>query len=361
MENAGIILMAIGCSMLAMTWKQPEIAGVAMAGALFHILNHAVCKGLLFLGSGAVYWGIGSRRVEIMGGLAKKMPFTAICFAVASIAIAGLPPFNGFMSKFIIYIAGLQSATLDSPQAMLLAVAILGGLALISGLASIVFARTFGLIFLGASRHDKAHEVKEIAPILRIPFVLLLLLIAFLTIMLPWLLTPVLRVAWLILSPQTGFVSDGLQGEFLLAPMIVVVKFSLVLITLVIAGWQIRSRFFSLGDRSDRPTWGCGYAAPDAKMQYTSSSFSQTIVDLFSSFIRPKKRGEEVSGLFPQHASFRTDTPDALLRYLFTPLFALVDRVLLPLRRLQHGRLHLYICYVAITLLILLIWKVAII
>ncbi|EKD83083.1 MAG: hypothetical protein ACD_39C00897G0001 [uncultured bacterium] len=361
MENAGIILMAIGCSLVAISWKQPFIAGAAMVGALLHILNHSVCKGLLFLGSGAVYWGVGTRKLEMMGGLAKKMPFTAVCFAIASAAIAGLPPFNNFVSEFIIFVAALQTATITDPAALLLAALILGGLALIGGLAVATFTRTFGLVFLGAPRHDKKHEINEITPLVRAPFIILVALIGILTVAAPWLIKPLLGVSLLLMKDQSGFSAIDLQGELIQQPVFMVIQFSLAILVLVIVAWQIRSRFFSAGDRSDRLTWDCGYAAPDARIQYTSSSFSQTIVDLFSAIVRPYKHGEKVSGLFPQHASFKTDAPDSLLRYLFVPLFGLVDRGLRPFRALQHGRLHLYICYVAITLLVLLIWKVVVI
>jgi hydrogenase-4 component B len=360
MENAGIILMAIGCSALAMSWKQPLVAGIAMVGALLHVLNHSVCKGLLFLASGAVYWGLGTRKLELMGGLAKKMPFTAVCFAIASAAISGLPPFNNFISEFIIFIAALQTATIEDPAALLLAAIVLAGLALIGGLAVATFTRTFGLVFLGASRHDKKQEINEITPLVRAPFIILMLLVGVLTVASPWLLKPIHAVAMLIMKDHAGISAPASPVEFLQQPIIMVVQFSLALLVLVIAGWQIRQRFFSEGDRSDRMTWDCGYAEPDARIQYTSSSFSQTIVDLFSAIIRPYKHGEKVSGLFPQHASFRTDSPDSFLRYLFMPLFGLVDRGLRPFRALQHGRLHLYICYVAITLLVLLIWKVVV-
>jgi len=357
-ENAGIITMAIGCSILAIVWKQPFIAGAAMAGALLHILNHAVCKGMIFLASGVVYHTIGTRKLEVMGGIARSMPFTATCFAIGATAIAGLPPFNSFISEFIIFVAGLQVATLQEPAALLLAFLIMSGLALIGGLAVATYARTFGLVFLGAPRQEKRHEISDIAPSLRLPFMILLGFILVLTVTSPWLVEILLRVAATLMAGHQGFALADLQGELLHKPLIIVVQFSVALLALVIAGWQLRSRFFSTGDRSDRPTWDCGYAAPDARMQYTSSSFAQTIVDIFSPVVRPYKHGEKVTGLFPQHASFRSDAPDSLLRYLFSPLFGLVDRILLPLRGLQHGRLHLYICYVAITLLALLLWKV---
>lgn len=360
-ENAGIIMMGIGCSLVAIAWKQPFIAGVAMIGALLHILNHAVCKGLIFLAAGVVYHAMGTRKLETMGGLARSMPFTAVCFSVAAVAISGLPPFNSFISEFVIFTAGLHTATIKEPTAVLLSFMIMSGLALIGGLAVATYARTFGLVFLGAPRQAKRREISDVMPALRLPFLLLLAAIAVLTLASPGIIDVLQSVVLVFMARQTEFTAASMQIESLQSPVGIVVMFSLALIVIVFVAWQIRHRFFSAGDRSDRPTWDCGYAAPDARMQYTSSSFSQTIVDIFSAVVRPYKHGEKVSGLFPQNASFRTDAPDSLLRYLFTPIFSLVDRVLLPLRAFQHGRLHLYICYVAITLLVLLIWKVVVI
>ena len=141
-------------------------------------------------------------------------------------------------------------------------------------------------------------------------------------------------------------------------PVTVSAAVSFFLTLFVVLFWLIRSRFFSAGDIDNRCTWDCGFAAPDSRIQYTSSSFSQPVSEIFSSIVRPYRHGERVAGFFPEHASFRTDAPDSLLRYLYIPLFGLIDRAMVPLRALQHGRLHLYICYLAIVLLALLIWKV---
>ncbi len=357
MENAGIILMALGCAVLANIWKQPAMAFAALAGALMHILNHATCKGLLFLGSGAVYFGTGTRKLEAMGGLAKSMPYTAFAFGIGSAAIAGLPPFNNFVSEFLIFLAGLKAATVGSSSALLLAGIILTGLGLIGGLAVACFARTFGLVFLGASRSDKKTEPQEILPMVRLPLAIMVFTIFAASLLSPWLLLPVARVAadigaasGLIFSPADVLVSA--------MPLQAISVFSLALLVLVAGGWLLRKKFFSKGDVDERGTWDCGFASPDARIQYTSSSFSQPTSEVFSSIVRPYRHGEKVNGLFPQHASFRTDAPDSLLRYLFIPLFGFIDRMMVPLRALQHGRLHLYICYVAIVLLALLIWKV---
>ena len=357
MENAGIILMALGCAVLAMVWKQPAMAFAAFAGALFHILNHSICKGLLFLGSGVVFFGTGTRKLEAMGGLAQKMPFSALVFGIGSAAIAGLPPFNNFISEFIIFLAGLKSAAIGASPALLLSAIILAGLGLIGGLAAACFARTFGLVFLGASRSDKKNEPEEVCLSVKLPMGILTVALLVVAFSGPWLIQPVTVVVNKIVAvANVPFLPEDVA--LVADPLRTVSAFSLALFVLAILGWQIRRRYFSEGDVEGRGTWDCGFAAPDARIQYTSSSFSQPVIEVFSSIIRPYRYGEKVAGLFPSHASFRTDSPDSLLRYLFAPLFSFIDRSFIPLRGLQHGRLHLYICYVAITLLLLLIWKV---
>jgi len=357
MENAGIILMGLGCGVLAGVWKQPVLAFAAFAGAFLHIFNHSVCKGLLFLGSGAIYYGVGTRKLELMGGLARKMPFTAVTFGIGAAAIAGLPPFNNFYSEFMIFLAGLQAAKAGSAAALLLSGTILAGLGLIGGLAMACFARTFGLFFLGASRNEKRNAPEEVNTFVKIPLGILVFIIFASSLAAPWLLYPVGKVVAAIGAPA-GLVFSAADVLVVAGPVRSIMGFSLCLILLAVSGWLLKCRFFSAGDVYGRCTWDCGFAAPDARIQYTSSSFSQPVVEVFSSVARPFRHGEPVSGLFPQKASFRTETQDSLLRYLHFPLFGLINRGMVPLRKLQHGRLHLYICYIAIVLLVLLLWKV---
>ena len=359
-ENAGIILMALGCAVLASIWKQPAMAFAALSGALLHILNHSICKGLLFLGSGAVYFGTGTRKLEAMGGLAKSMPFTALAFGIGAAAIAGLPPFNNFVSEFLIFLAGLKATRLGTSSALLLSATVLAGLGLIGGLAAACFSRTFGLVFLGAPREEKPIPPREIQPMVRLPMAILVVAIFSVALLSPWLLLPVSHVVAQIGAPAGMLFS---ADDLLLSavPLRAISAFSLALVILVILGWRIQKSRFAKGEVQDRPTWDCGFAAPDARIQYTSSSFSQPVSEVFSSIVRPFRHGEKVSGLFPQRASFRTEAPDSLLRYLFIPLFALIDRLVMPLRALQHGHLHLYVGYLAIALLALLLWKVAVI
>jgi len=228
---------------------------------------------------------------------------------------------------------------------------------MIGGLAAACFSRTFGLVFLGAGRVEKKHEPEEVDLPVKVVLVVPAVLIAVLPIFVPSVLRIIAEIVNSIVLPANSSFDylSALAG--IEHPVGIVSMIMPVLLGLVLIGWLIRKRFFSEGDVSDRPTWDCGFAAPDARMQYTSSSFSQPLVESFSAIVRPFRHGEKVFGLFPQHASYRTDSPDSILRYLVTPVFSLIDRIMIPVRALQHGRLHLYICYLAITLLILLVWK----
>jgi len=357
MENAGIIMMALGAAILGLAWKNDPLIFLGISAALLHILNHSICKALLFLASGAVFRGCGTRRVESMGGLAHHMPFTAMAFGAGAAAISGLPPFSAFISEFLIFLAGLTAATSGKPEALTLAVILMGGLAMIGGLAAACFARTFGLVFLGAPRVEKKNAPNEVSQLIKFVFFIPVFLLTLLPLVAPAVLKKIGLVVNTIVQPLNPSFNSSSMFTLIEKPVAIISLMLPAVLALVVFGWLIRKRFFSQGDVSDRPTWDCGFAAPDARMQYTSSSFSQPLVESFSAIVRPFRHGEKVAGLFPQNASFRTDSPDSLMRYLITPLFSVIDRVMIPFRALQHGRLHLYICYLAITLLVLLIWK----
>ena len=129
------------------------------------------------------------------------------------------------------------------------------------------------------------------------------------------------------------------------------------LLILAAALFLIRRRLPRGQEETATGTWDCGYARPTARMQYTASSFAQPLTDLFQIFLRTRERGNAVRGFFPPEATFGTETPDAARERLFAPLFHAIDRAVAPIRRMQHGRVHEYLLYIAIVLVILLIWK----
>ena len=155
-ENIGIIALGIGAGLLGLAWNQPVLVVLGFGGGILHVLNHAVFKSLLFLGAGAVVHSTGTRDIDHLGGLIKSMRWTAVTFLVASAAISGLPPFNGFVSEFLIYVAGFSGVRAGHLRRSSWPSRIGGGLALIGGLAAACFAKAFGVVFLGEPRSSHA-------------------------------------------------------------------------------------------------------------------------------------------------------------------------------------------------------------
>jgi hydrogenase-4 component B len=354
-ENIGIIAIGIGAGILGLCWNQPALVTLGFGGGILHVLNHAVFKSLLFLGAGAVAHSSGIRQIDQLGGLIRRMRWTGVTFLVGSAAICGLPPFNGFISEFLIYIAGFKAVRAASPQTSILAVGIVTGLALIGGLAAACFAKAFGVVFLGEPRTEHSVNVHEVGWAMRWPMVVLAAMCLGIGLLAPQ--------AVEVVQPAVGVVA-GLGDEVLiqsasgtLASLVGVVHVSVAL--LVLAGGLLFIRRYLPRGRQEvvTGTWDCGYARPTTRMQYTASSFAQPLADLFRLILGTRKHGAVVSGYFPKQADFETETPDAAHERLFAPLFRLVDSCAAPIRRVQHGRIHEYLLYIAITLVVLLIWK----
>jgi formate hydrogenlyase subunit 3/multisubunit Na+/H+ antiporter MnhD subunit len=352
-ENIGIIALGIGTGVLGVCWKVPALAILGFGGGILHVLNHAIFKSLLFLGAGAVVHSTGTRDIDRLGGLMKSMRWTAVTFLVASAAISGLPPFNGFISEFLIYIAGFKSLRMAVPGTVILAMGIGTGLGLIGGLAAACFAKAFGIIFLGEPRGPEAVNAHEVGWVMRLPMVVLAVMCLGIGLLAP--------LAISVVSPAVSVVT-GLNIEKSAWAQDVSILQSIVQVSVLLlglaAGFLIVRRCLLRGKQETiTGTWDCGYARPTARMQYTASSFAQPLTELFKIFLGTRKHQTGVTGFFPQQATFETETPDAATDRLFAPLFRLIDTCVAPIRRMQHGRIHEYLLYIAITLVVLLIWK----
>ena len=172
-ENIGIIMMGLGVGMIGWSAGMPSVAILGMTGGLLHVLNHALFKGLLFLGAGSVYQAAHTREIDLLGGLIKKMPVTACCFLIGAVAISGLPPLNGFVSEFLIYLASLRGATAMGADVAIPLFLAVGSLALIGGLAAACFTKAFGIVFLGEPRSQDAAHAREAHPLMLVPMLLL--------------------------------------------------------------------------------------------------------------------------------------------------------------------------------------------
>jgi NADH:ubiquinone oxidoreductase subunit 5 (subunit L)/multisubunit Na+/H+ antiporter MnhA subunit len=294
--------------------------------------------------------------MDRLGGLGKKMPWTSILFLVGAVSICALPPFNGFVGEFLLYLGVFSHNDVSAGiSTSIFATTIIGGLALIGGLAAACFTKAFGIVFLGEPRTDitkHAHEAGAAMKIaMAIPAVGCLAAGVFSPKIFPIIgtvISEVIKMPTKQIWPQIARSSGVLWQVVEIGSVFV----GMVLILAIARWWLLRGRTVGTG-----PTWDCGYASASSRIQYTGSSFTQPIVALFKMFIRSKKTVNPPSGLFPQSASMKTETPDICTEYAYRPGFVWVGERLSMLRWLQQGRVQMYVLYIALTLWILLMWK----
>ncbi len=349
-ENIGIIALGMGVGLLGLNANSPVIAALGFAGALLHVINHALFKGLLFLCAGAVQHGAHTLHIEELGGLQRRMPRTAILFLLGAAAISGLPPLNGFVSEFLIYLGAYRGVgSLDANGAASMA-AVIGGLALIGGLATACFTKAYGIVFLGLPRSREAAQAHEAGPLMLVSMALLAAACVLIAVLAP-VIIPLFAPA---VSQITRFdVSPVLAGAM---PSLRAITFGAGGLMLLIGLLAIlRRRLLSRRIVSRAVTWDCAYEAPNPRMQYTASSFAEPLTKLFDFILRPHRKAHLPMGLFPDSASFSEETPDAARRILFHPAYAAVEWCALRMRWLQNGRVQIYVVYIMLTLLAVLV------
>ena len=317
-ENVGIAGIGFGLGCLGLSWNNPVLVVLGFAGGLMHVLNHAFFKCLLFYAAGAVYQATQSVDVERLGGLARRMPWTAAGFLVGGVAISALPPFNGFASEFTLY-AGLFSGQ-GLPVGARLALYGVGALlAFVGAVSALSITRAFGVGFLGAPRDTSVHPPVEASRWMLWPMGLHALGVVALGVF------PVLGF-WMVQGPVgialaslTGpaaqaapaalaDLADRLSGIGLLAGLL------LLVVLLVLA---LRAAMAGAAPRQRSATWGCGYGAVNARMQTTGAGFSADFAERFRGVLLLVRRQKAPQGYFPADAWLITDCVDAVERRLF--------------------------------------------
>ncbi|MFH1028819.1 MAG: proton-conducting transporter membrane subunit [Pseudomonadota bacterium] len=348
-ENIGIIAMGIGVALIGAATGSPLLTALGLGGALLHVLNHATFKALLFLGAGSVIHAAGTREIDRMGGLLRYLPWTAAFFMVGAIAICGLPPLNGFVSELLIYLGFFHGAIADDGAAAVVTALAAPALALIGGLAVACFVKVVGVVFLGAPR-SQFHTPHEADWSMRIPM-LILVLVCFAIGIFPAAVAPLLQsavIAWLPATAEVPAINS-------LAPLGWITILAIALLALCLLSWLWYRRRLERSTVTSSATWGCGYLAPSSRMQYSASSFAGLLVDLFAGTLRLVKHKPTIQGSFPGKSHFESHVPEAVLEGIYLPILARVYKIFLPIRRLQHGQLHLYILYTFITLVVLIV------
>ncbi|MDX9786466.1 MAG: proton-conducting transporter membrane subunit [Desulfobacterales bacterium] len=347
-ENIGIILIGIGIGMIGVSFNQPFMAVLGFSGGLLHVLNHSIFKSLLFMGAGVVLQKTGTRSIDALGGLLKKMKITGATFLVGSLAISGLPPFNGFVSEFLIYIGGFRGIALSSTAFVLSLMAIIS-LAVIGGLALACFSKVVGVVFQGEPRTAAAQDVNEKGP-------------AMLGAMI------VLAVACVVIGVlPRGFIQMATQGVSALnlgyGP-IPIEPFSLmagnitlgasVFLALLVLVMFLRRLLYNGKTIGSAGTWGCGFTQPTPRMQYTGSSYAASILEFFKPVAPLHEHHSAISGLFPKKTHYHGQIGDIAELHMDTLVVRPVRSLFDKLRWIQHGDIHLYIGYILLAMVVLL-------
>ncbi len=343
-ENFAIMALAIGLPLFFegigkhynLGSKLEYAATLSAIGAIFHMYNHSALKGMLFLSAGAVHIGAHTYSMDKLGGLIKKMPFVGSAFTYGTLGISGLPPLNAFLSELFIYAAAISalSAT-DIVIVKIVSLSVIISLALMGGVASAVFTKAVGTIFLGEPRSKNATDAINVPKKTKVAIGIL------------GLASIVLLFAPLFvnLSPELAIPMQFYYKALALYAIFAAVSAAIILL-------------LCLGKKKELdgkgPTWDCGYAKPTAKMQYTGNSFSLPLADFFGNLLKTRSAFKKPEGLFPEPTKREFDTEDFAIRTLWTPLFKATSYIAEKAHHLQSGHLHLYILFIVIAIALML-------
>jgi len=361
-ENIGIILIGIGAGLIFHSYGLAPLAALGFIGGLYHTLNHASFKGLLFLGAGSVSHATRTRNMEEMGGLIKRMPVTALCFLIGAIAISGLPPLNGFASEWLVFQSLLGGFNIPKAEVVVMMPLAVGMLALTSGLAAACFVKAFGVTFLAIPRSREAEHAIEAPLSMRAG----MLILAFACIALG--LTPSVVVPALsrVLAGLGGLPDTHLAftlklslatpgGASRLSPAMLslgaIIIIGLIPLVMLAVRVNLKQR---LGD-----SWGCGRIGQTPRMEYTATSFAEPLRRVFAELYRPTKEltidFHPESKYFVESIEYKSAITPWFEKYVYEPCLWMVRLMAVNIRRLQSGSVHLYLVYVAIALVVLLL------
>jgi len=365
-ENIGIILMGLGAALIFRVAGHPTLAAVALIAAMFHTLNHAIFKCLLFLGAGSVLHSTGTRNMEEMGGLIRPMPVTAFCFLIGAIAISGLPPLNGFASEWLTYQALLAGFGAVSGLTRILFPLAGSMLALTGALAAACFVKAFAITFLALPRAAESRNAHEAPRAMLIGMGWLTLACAALGLGVTWFL-PVFdamteqllgqRVSAHLVTSHGLVLSAGMRTSGTVSPLVIAVG---LLVLIVPAALLVAIGVRRFG-RKRGPVWDCGLPGLSEENEYTATAFSKALRMIFSVLYKPRREIQavfDVSPYFPKEIRFESQIESTFEKRLYAPLQEFIFRVSSRMRTIQAGSIHAYLAYIFVTLVLLLLFGV---
>ena len=364
-ENIGIILMGLGAALIFRVAGHPTLAAVALIAAMFHTLNHAIFKCLLFLGAGSVLHSTGTRNMEEMGGLIRPMPVTAFCFLVGAVAISGLPPLNGFVSEWLTYQTLLAGFGAISGLTRILFPLAGSMLALTGALAAACFVKAFAITFLALPRGAESRDVHEAPRAMLIGMGWLTLACTALGLGATWFLPVFDAMTEQLLGQRVSshlvthglVLSAGMRTSGTVSPLVIAVG---LLVLTVPAALLVAIGVRRFG-RKRGPVWDCGLPGLSEENEYTATAFSKALRMIFSVLYKPRREIQavfDVSPYFPKEIRFESEIEPTFEKRLYAPLQEFIFRVSSRMRTIQAGSIHAYLAYIFVTLVLLLLFGV---
>lgn len=364
-ENVGIILMGIGVGMIGVASGQPVLGVLGILAGLYHLLNHAVFKGLLFLGTGSIIYRIGTKNMEEMGGLAKQMPWTGFAFLTGALAISAIPPLNGFVSEWFLYQSLFMAGKSDILTFKVLSPLFAVMLALTGALAAMCFVKAYGVTFVGPFRSDRVREAREVPVPMIAGMVILVAGCIVLGLGAPMIAPYIGIVASALLGTNPVWVSDdmmvfpGSNSQAMLStPLMFLLLIGLVMFSLFIVWIQGGMK---AGRRIDSVPWACGYAY-SSRMAATANAFVQPLRILFHPIYLLRNALIGLGNKIASYSKQAVDYIDRLELIWENNIYGLLARGMFHLGKrvqvIQVGNVQVYCMYIIITLVVLLITTV---
>jgi len=350
-ENIGIIGIGIGLGVIGLATNNAALSLLGFSGGLLHVLNHSLFKSLLFFNTGSVYQSAHTRNIEQLGGLMKRMPYTAIFFLIGSLAICGLPPFNGFISEYLIYLGMFKSLSAANLYQSIIVMISLVGLTLIGGLAIFCFTKAFGIVFLGEPRSEKAANATEVGKDMIFPQYIIIAFIVLIGLASAYFVRPVFKTVSQSfniagVSMVTGPLINNLTQISILSGVFVMTIVGL----LVYRHFHLKTKQIEIG-----PTWGCGYSASSSKLQYTAASYAENYIQLANPILHTKIVTSDIreDEIFPGKRNFESHSHDAFKKYLIEKPINFLLELLKKIAVMQTGQIQHYILYLFVYMLLL--------
>lgn len=343
-ENIGIIGIGIGIGFIGSANNLPAIEVLGFGSALLHTLNHAIFKSLLFIGSGVVYQNLGTRNIELMGGLVHRAKYIALLFLIGSVAISGIPPLNGFISEFIVYIGFFKTANELSNYYPIIMLMFMVGLAFVGGLAVACFTKVNSIMFLGGERSKVKHFHTSVYDYISLGILALLCIII-----------------GLYPQPFVGVVNKVIASDFISGASssalvnIDWIYFTLIFsaIALMILGFYlIKVKLEKRYGRRTSAAWGCGYENLSPRMQYTASSFADELNTIPKSVLVYHKNIEVSESAYPLKSKFESHSEDFVDKKIIMKLYNFLKSIIGKIEFLSKTDIRFYIALILVILII---------